>query len=139
MKKSVRALIFDSSDRLLLGLSRPPEDEYNLIGGHCEPMEHPVDALLREVKEEADVDKFANLDYLFDYMDDEVYLMLLENTPITPDASKDPDSEFSFVKFFSLAALPKNLSEKASDILYKFLNMKEPAEDVSSMDSEQNP
>lgn len=117
-----RVLVFDSQDRILLGLSAHSK-EYSLPGGHANDGEHPVDTALRELKEECNVipESFCHLGQ---FQGEEIFGAEV-NQPISGQSSFDPDCEFVVCQWFSLDALPPNLSEKASDLIYHFLNERE--------------
>lgn len=127
----VRAIVLDAGGRVLLGKGAE-SDEYLLPGGHIEEGEHPVDAILREVCEETSLQDFAHFEFLFEYLDNYVFLFLTEDAPVFPQSTNDPDSEFSALAWFEIPALPNNMSEYASDILFKYLHHLESGQSIAS-------
>ena len=115
----VRAIIIDQSERVLLGLNE--YNEYALPGGKIKDNEHPVDAVIREVKEETGINNFNGLEHQFDLVDNKVFLWGAELSPEPPDPSLDPSKEFSTLGWFDLSNIPRNLDEYSEEILYHFL------------------
>src|SRR5271166_6139125 len=113
--KRVRAIIFDDSGRLLLGFNG---EDYHLPGGLINEGESSETALYREVSEETGLRDFDYDEFLFDYFDNQVYLLTVKNSPVLPDASEDPDKEFIRVQWCDLGALPLELNEISEDIIY---------------------
>lgn len=125
----VRGLIIDTSGRVLLGFD-PKYQKYNLVGGHCEPGEYVLDGLLREVKEECNLEVFEKMEYLFNYDDNEVFLLMVDRSKLHfPHTYNDPDKEFSKLGWFFMMSLPSDIYEKAEEIIYKFLRLSRGKED----------
>ncbi len=121
MASHSRALIFDTKGNVLLGLEAHSQ-EYGLVGGHCKENEHPVDALLREIHEETKLGpNFRHLEYLRDYLDNSIFLVIVDPPPAIPDPSQDPDCEFLSFIWADPAHPPDNISEFASDVLFHYL------------------
>jgi 8-oxo-dGTP pyrophosphatase MutT (NUDIX family) len=114
-----RALILDPSGRLLLGVSE--FGVHRLPGGKIGDFENPVDAIMREIKEETGLDQFTRVDFLFDHCDNHVFLLELMDIPICPQPSFDPDQEFASFEWFNLEALPEGMDEYTESIIYRFL------------------
>jgi len=116
----VKAIILSDSGRILLG--KHHDDYYALPGGHIEEGEHPVDALLRELKEETGYTHFDSIEYLWFYWDSYVFLITPPNGPNGPSNTLDPDCEFKGLAWFDMAALP-SLEDCCEDIIYRFLRV----------------
>lgn len=117
MVSRVRCIVLDSNN-VLLGLNR--SGEYMLPGGKIHNKEHPVDALLREVKEETGITDFTKLNYLWEAEDNKVFLFVPSLAASAPTVENDPDKEFVRLGWFPLNAIPKNLNTYASKILAQF-------------------
>jgi len=114
-----RALVFDASGRLLLGIRA--DGLYGLPGGHAESGEHSVDTVLREVEEETGLTQFDSVSFLFNYSDNAVFLLALADSPMLPQPSFDPDHEFMSFAWFHVARLPDSMDEVTESITYKWL------------------
>jgi len=117
--KCVRAIVI-KENRILLGYNSLT-DEYGLPGGHIEEGEHVIDALFRELQEESGIAVVENVEYLFEYADNYVFLVEPKNTPVQPTATDDPDEEFNRLEWFSVLALPANMWDLSEDICYSYL------------------
>ena len=116
----VRALIINESNQLLLGFD-PSFGQYSLPGGNAEADETPEQAMAREVYEEAALEVISS-EYLFDHMGNAVYLASVKDKgPTQPNGLLDPDQEFSRLEYFSLFALPSEISEFSEEIVYTYL------------------
>lgn len=113
----VRCIIMDPSERFLLGKNRV--NKFNLPGGKIKKNEHPVDALLREVKEETGIIHFSKLNYLWDQDDNKVFILQV-NKGNKPTGQNDPDKEFYSFGWFTEPSLPKNLDKFAKNILHRY-------------------
>jgi len=118
MPLRVRAIILSDSGRILLG--KHHNDSYDLIGGKIEEGEHPVDALLRELKEETGYSQFDSVEYLWFFEDSYVFLCVPKNKINGPSNTLDPDNEFKGLEWFDFCALP-DLEDYSEDIIYHFL------------------
>jgi 8-oxo-dGTP pyrophosphatase MutT (NUDIX family) len=114
-----RAIIISDGGRLLLGLNQ--DGNYMLPGGGIKEGEHPVDALLREVKEETGIEKYSSLEYLWSYLDNFVFIFVPEDNMLQVTNVNDPCNEFQYLEWFDLEALPPNLDSYAEDIIYRFI------------------
>jgi len=83
--------------------------------------EHPVDALLREVREETGIFEFENLEYLYEQLDNKVFLFVPKLSPEPPSSKHDPDQEFTRLEWFDMNNMPANLDEYAEDIIFRFM------------------
>lgn len=119
MAQRVRCIILDPSGRLLLG--RNKANYFNLPGGKIDKGEHPVDALLREIREETGITKFKKLKYLWDQDDNKVFVLQPKGRN-KPTAVNDPDKEFFAFGWFDPSNLPGKLNPYAKSILHRYLN-----------------
>ena len=119
----VRAIIISGSGRLLLGINQ--EGNYMLPGGGIKEGEHPVDALLREIKEETGLKKFTNIEYLWDYLDNYVFIFVPEDNILQVTCANDPSKEFQALEWVNMEALPNTskLDSYSEDIIYRFLRL----------------
>jgi len=117
----VRAIILSESGRLLLGINQA--DEYMLPGGKIKEGEHPVDALLREVHEETNIDKFESIEYLWKYLDNYIFIFIPVDSAFQPSCFNDPSEEFKSLEWVNIEALPQRLDEYTEQILYRFLRL----------------
>jgi len=117
----VRAIIISNAGRLLLGIAQ--NGQYGLPGGHIKEGEHPVDALLREIYEETGYNSFENLEYLWQYVDNYVFLFVPKDTIFQPTCSNDPSNEFKALEWVNIETLPSELDEYSEDIIYRFLRL----------------
>ena len=117
----VRAIIISDTGRLLLG--RNQNNCYSLIGGDIEEGEHPVDALLREVKEETGIVNFVSIEYLWEYLDNYVFIFVPEGNLFQVNCANDPSQEFQVLEWINMEALPSNLDSYSEDIIYRFLRL----------------
>lgn len=124
----VRAIVMDSNDRVLLGYDSYHEN-YNLPGGKADPGEHPVDALVRELKEEAGLNA-AEIVYLGDYLNNHTFLVTPSDPQNLSSPTDDPDEEFTQLEWFHISALPDNLYELAADILFGYLRGRQSEHEV---------
>lgn len=114
----VRAIILNDFGQILLG--KRHDNTYMLPGGGIKEKEHPVDALLREVKEETGYVVFESLEYLWEYLDNHVFLYVIKDQIQSPSPLNDPSKEFTELHWFDFSSLP-NVDPYAEDIIYRFL------------------
>lgn len=118
----VRAIIISNAGRLLLGINQ--DDKYMLPGGKIKEGEHPVDALLREVKEETNIIKFDSLEYLWQHLGNYIFIFIPEDTAMLHlSCADDPSQEFKALEWVDAEALPFNLDEYTEEIIYRFLRL----------------
>lgn len=117
----VRAIIISADSRLLLGVNH--DGCYVLPGGKIKPKEHPVDALLREVKEETGINDFESIEYLWPFLGNHVFIFVPKDTIMQPSCSNDPSNEFRSLEWFKIEALPSNMDDYSEDIIYRFLRI----------------
>jgi 8-oxo-dGTP pyrophosphatase MutT (NUDIX family) len=116
----VRAIILKDSGQILLGKNQ--DNLYVLPGGGIKEGEHPVDAIIREVKEETSYDAFESLEYLWFLHDNYVFLYIPKNKIKQPTNTYDPCQEFKGLEWFNLDALPQ-LDDYTEDFIYRFLRV----------------
>ena len=117
----VRAIIISNAGRLLLG--KDQNDFYIIPGGKIKEGEHPVDALLREIKEETGIKEFESIEYLWPYLGNYVFIFVPKDNILQPTCANDPSQEFKALEWFNLDALPSNFDDYSEDIIYRFLRV----------------
>jgi len=117
MISRVRAIILDG-ENVLFGLNR--SKDYMLPGGKIKDQEHPVDALLREIKEETGIANFTKLNYLWNFSNNKVFLFV-PSVESAPTVANDPDKEFTRLGWFPLNNLPKKMNVYTAKIMNQFL------------------
>ena len=84
---------------------------YALMGGHVEDSENPIDALIREAKEELGIELFKeDIDYLFTMAvnPDHIYLYFGCNKYLGNIENKEFD-QCDDIRFFNVNKLPENI------------------------------
>ena len=96
------------------------DGKYALMGGHVEDMENPVDAVIREAREELGLNlKEENLKFkmIMPVYPDHIYIYFecesFEGEPINNEPSECDD-----VRFFDIEKLPKNLIDADRQALH---------------------
>lgn len=117
MIKKARGIIFQGG-RVLLGLNAM--GDWRLPGGTLEKGEHPVDAYIREIKEETGIDVTSHNTVVEYELGNEKYYLCCLNQPVQVTCANDPDHEFEHLDWFSTSQLPE-LSDNAESALYHML------------------
>lgn len=125
MTLGVRALAFDQNGRILL-VKHTYVPGWHLCGGGVEPGETAVDALRKELNEEANVElveePFLQSVHFNRAVSRRDHVLVYRCNGVTQTAPKQADREILEARFFALHELPDDLSSSSRTRIEEALN-----------------